>query len=1264
MKKKKKKDGYDVIMKEQSEYEYENDIVNMKGDNYSKDEILDTDFKKKINDRIKRNKNNNKPSKVNVKKLKNKKPNTPNLKAKMITDDNEIELIFGNNQEIIFQKLEGEREKNENKIKKLIFKIDTFKNKKILKCKLIANQVLDIMFKCPLVIEQGYKAFFEVPNVTNITTFEWDFNDKYCNKKQKKSDKLIASHIFNKTGEYIIKLHIILFSCRSFHLEKKVLVIDEILFGNEEIINGISYGQPIKIGNQIWLDRDLVNYHNHKGKDICLIRGKGPGIHGENSFLDSVSACPKGWRLPYKEEIEEMLDYIGRNDEQKLFFLTLMDGAFLAEVKEGIYDLICMNFKNSNSSYQSLKDEKKDKERIESILNNNYELNQKLKNYNRLLVGTLNFNDIYKKEAYCLNISNNHVSIGTRTTSLNSPFSMFSTRCIRDQEINLDLGISDNSFPINFKIEFKLDYPNIEECKWDFGDGSKVIKNELEVSHSYSKSGEYNLNCIFTVFYNVEYTVTKHLQIYSDDDFEDTELVNESQIKIYNLGKFYKVKRINEIHFSRSIAPISPLINEIGFYIAFNDILDNEMKLFKISFEDTNQLFLDCFTNPIYTCYSGIPYDLSSTKNGVVILMGDTRDNNLLFIQFINSKGEMIWRNNIMQNGPNPLKPEKNQLLFINSESNKIEFGMNAMFNPLSGRLSYGYGRILCVFSYMNCFGLTKNGEREDNNGDTVVTYSEDGSQVHLVQSWSTTHSLCQRCVFNGKYFYECSFGDCAPANIKVMRIDPRIQLKLDVKNKKNSNLKTTKLNLSNNSTFNNNSNNNYQPEIKFEHYLPLQNRIKNNKDLINTNNDFEFNEYDYLKNLDNFKKSEHMTMNLRNKYLRTNIVNGSIPSNLRGQTSGRFGDITKIRNDKFAIIYSRIPCIDGGEVNKVNELSCIIFDNELKVNEVNIIREGDLVNCIKNAKYGNNIFVMISESKKFSNDKKYLLDKVDFIEEEIEEDHEICNCFLLDNNGKLIGNNILSYPINIFSPSDDFETLIDGSVVWTFSDNDNNLYLCILGVSEMYDFLNNYKNDFISSDKVILELSKKDEDAIKEKEEKEKEILREMGIDDEEIQRKIKESQKIEKRKLYEDSEEMRIAEEEEKEKELEKERKKKEEERILKELEEEKAMRKKERLKKENEQKKLDEEWEDVKKKKKKKKPKIKKKTQPKSENSEKKKKKGYEYESSESYYEEEEEEEDDKKKRKRNVINMESMPEFKIYGKNLGKNNVNQEFDNYYM
>ena len=1146
--KKNKVDGFDFMMNEQKNWEIDKGIIS-ESDESENENKKKTDFEKDIKNKIKRNKNK-KFSKINSNKINDKKRvKTPTLHSKIKYTKKDIELIFETNPESIFQVLEEEN-KNE-KVDKLIYKLDTYQNKKTLRCKLIANKVLDIMFKCPLVIEQGYKAYFEVPQLTNITTFKWNFNDPNCKKKKKISDKLITSHIFNEKGEYLIELHIILFSCRSFHLEKKVLVIDEILYGEEEIINGISYGQPIKIGNQIWLDRDLKNYKNYKNETINLVRGKGPGIHGENSFLDSVSACPKGWRLPYKEEIEEMLNYVGNNNEQRLYFLTLMDGAFLADISEsGLYDLICMNFKQDSNLFDG-----KEKEKINHVINSNYELNQKLKNYNRLLVGTLNFNDIYRKEAYCLNITNDKVSISTRTTSMNSPYSMFSTRCIIDQEINLDLGIIDTAFPVGFNIQFKLDYPNITQCFWDFGDDSDIISNQFEVTHSYNIPGEYNLNCNFTVFYEVNYTITKKLEIYgNDDDKEDTELIDENQIKIVNLGNLFKVKRINEVHFSHSIAPISPLIKELGFYISFNDLCDNQMKVFKIILDNTENSFLDQFKNPLYKYDNGIPYDIASTNNGLIILMGDTRDSNLLFIQYINSKGEMIWRNNIMSNGQNPLKPEKNQLLFFNPETDNIEFGMNAMFNPISGRLSYGYGRILCVFSYMNHFGLTREGEREDNNGDTVVTYSEDGTQVHLVQSWSTTHSLCQRCVYNGNYFFQCSLGDAAPANINLLRIDPKVKLKLDTKNKFSDSYKSSKFQGSFNSnnskgSLNNNKNINknniYQPEIKFEHYFPLQNRIKSNQDLINTNNDFEFNEYDYLKNLENFKQSEHMTMNLRNEYIKCNIVKGSIPSNLKGQTSGRIGDITKIRNDKFALIYSRIPCVDGGEINKINELSCIIFNSELKIEKVNLIRDGDLINCIKQAKYGKNIFVMISETKKFTNDKKYIIDKVDLIDEEIDEEHEICNCFLLNSEGEIKGEDILSYPINIFSPSDDFESLIDGSVVWVFSDNDNNLYLCFLGVSNLKkEFLNNYKKEIVSAGKIVFQISKKDEEAILERKKKEKEILRSMGIDDEEIQRKIKESEKIEKYKHFKNSEERRLKEEEDRIKEEEEKKKIEEEE------------------------------------------------------------------------------------------------------------------------
>ena len=54
-----------------------------------------------------------------------------------------------------------------------------------------------------------------------------------------------------------------------------------------------------------------------------------------------------------------------------------------------------------------------------------------------------------------------------------------------------------------------------------------------------------------------------------------------------------------------------------------------------------------------------------------------------------------------MQNGSFPVEAKINQLIFYNDETKKPEFGMNAMFNPYSGRLSYGARRIMVIFSYM-----------------------------------------------------------------------------------------------------------------------------------------------------------------------------------------------------------------------------------------------------------------------------------------------------------------------------------------------------------------------------------------------------------------------------------------------------------------------------------------------------------------------------------------------------------------------------------
>ena len=208
--------------------------------------------------------------------------------------------------------------------------MNTFKYAKSIRCKLIANEVLDVEFKCPLVTEAGFRCFFEMPKLYNITTFKWTFNDSNCKTSLNTSDKFIASHVFTEPGEYKIDLEIELFANRIFRSSKEIWVIDEILYGDEIIINGVNYGQPIKIGNQIWLDRDISKNINYEGNEISLKRGKGPGIHGENSYIESITACPNGWRLPFKEEVKILMDYAGKNNEQKIFFFTKLEGGFLA----------------------------------------------------------------------------------------------------------------------------------------------------------------------------------------------------------------------------------------------------------------------------------------------------------------------------------------------------------------------------------------------------------------------------------------------------------------------------------------------------------------------------------------------------------------------------------------------------------------------------------------------------------------------------------------------------------------------------------------------------------------------------------------------------------------------------------------------------------------------------------------------------------------------------------------------------------------------
>ena len=106
-----------------------------------------------------------------------------------------------------------------------------------------------------------------------------------------------------------------------------------------------------------------------------------------------------------------------------------------------------------------------------------------------------------------------------------------------------------------------------------------------------------------------------------------------------------------------------------------------------------------------------------------------------------------------MENGQNPTKAKINPLKFYNNLNGISEFGTEAMFHPYSGRLVYGEKKISYIFSYKNNFGVN-NKDIKANSGDIIIIFNEDGTEVNLVCPWSTSLSLTQRAVFDGKFFY------------------------------------------------------------------------------------------------------------------------------------------------------------------------------------------------------------------------------------------------------------------------------------------------------------------------------------------------------------------------------------------------------------------------------------------------------------------------------------------------------------------------------
>ena len=100
---------------------------------------------------------------------------------------------------------------------------------------------------------------------------------------------------------------------------------------------------------------------------------------------------------------------------------------------------------------------------------------------------------------------------------------------------------------------------------------------------------------------------------------------------------------------------------------------------------------------------------------------------------------------------------------------------------------------------------------------------------------------------------------------------------------------------------------------------------------MLNIESDKALKDSFHSKNFEYYRQMEHLKMSIRHKYISKNIVEGQIPGNFAGYSSGRMGGLHLLPNNKILMIYSRIECDnDCGNKNDKSELCFLTFNNSI----------------------------------------------------------------------------------------------------------------------------------------------------------------------------------------------------------------------------------------------------------------------------------------------------------------------------------------------
>ena len=167
-------------------------------------------------------------------------------------------------------------------------------------------------------------------------------------------------------------------------------------------------------------------------------------------------------------------------------------------------------------------------------------------------------------------------------------------------------------------------------------------------------------------------------------------------------------------------------------------------------------------------------------------------------------------------------------------------------------------------------------------------------------------------------------------------------------------------------------------------------------------------------------------------KGLRTfkSVLDGYIVGNKLGKAAGRIGGLFEVSDNLYVSGFARRPAIYNNIKNDKDEMGLMYYHENLSTVKKIVLGKGNNVNLLKGAMYGSNIIIAYGTTKYNEGDI--------FLRGSVANDDKMF-MMMTDSQGKVITS---PFEVNHFSllAGDDFDTLSDGRVVWTYVETNGDL--------------------------------------------------------------------------------------------------------------------------------------------------------------------------------------------------------------------------------